>query len=80
MSDHVDATATTASPAGRGVYAWVVFTLLFGLMLSEYMSRQVVTAVFPLLEQEWQLSDTQLGSLVGVVGLMVGVIITTSSV
>nr|WP_087086318.1 MFS transporter [Caballeronia cordobensis] len=55
-------------------YAWVVFALTFGLLLSDYMSRQVLNAVFPLLKQAWGLSDTQLGSLSGVVALMVGLL------
>ena len=55
-------------------YAWVIFGLIFGLLLSDYMSRQVLNAVFPLLKAEWGLSDTQLGSLSGVVSLMVGVL------
>lgn len=54
-------------------YAWLVFALTFGLMLSDYMSRQVINAVFPSLKVEWALTDTQLGALVGVVALTVGV-------
>jgi predicted MFS family arabinose efflux permease len=54
-------------------YAWLVFALSFGLMLSDYMSRQVINAVFPQLKAEWQLSDAQLGALVSVVALLVGV-------
>src|SRR5262245_33249901 len=38
------------------------------------MSRQVLNAVFPLLQAEWGLTDTQLGSLSGVVSLMVGIL------
>ena len=55
-------------------YAWVVFALSFGLLLSDYMSRQVLNAVFPLLKAEWALTDTQLGSLSGIVALMVGLL------
>jgi len=55
-------------------YAWMVFAITFGLLISDYMSRQVLNAVFPLLKAEWQLSDTQLGSLSGVVALMVGLL------
>src|SRR5688572_13202170 len=55
-------------------YAWVVFALSFGLLLSDYMSRQVLNAVFPLLKQEWALSDARLGLLCGVVALMVGLL------
>lgn len=55
-------------------YAWVVFALSFGLLISDYMSRQVLNAVFPLLKAEWQLSDTRLGLLSGIVALMVGLL------
>ncbi|MEW2486137.1 MFS transporter [Streptomyces sp. NPDC048411] len=51
-----------------------MFALSFGLLLSDYMSRQVLNAVFPLLKAEWLLSDAQLGSLSGIVALMVGVL------
>jgi predicted MFS family arabinose efflux permease len=61
-----------ALPSRR--YAWLVFALSFGLLLSDYMSRQVLNAVFPLLKAEWTLSDTALGSLTGVVALMVGLL------
>src|SRR3546814_11403099 len=44
------------------------------LFRSDDMSRQVLNAVFPLLKAQWQLSDTQLGSLGGVVALMVGIL------
>jgi MFS family permease len=57
---------------GAGNYAWLVFALTFGLLLSDYMSRQVLNAVFPLLKAEWGLSDTGLGTLSGVVSLAVG--------
>ncbi|MGO4202769.1 MFS transporter [Rhodococcus sp. TAF43] len=57
-----------------GIYPWVVFVLTFALMLSDYMSRQVVSAVFPILKSEWDLSDANLGSLTGVVALMVGML------
>ncbi|MFJ4067830.1 MFS transporter [Pseudomonas sp. NPDC089996] len=55
-------------------YAWVVFALTFGLLISDYMSRQVLNAVFPLLKSEWVLSDSQLGLLSGIVALMVGLL------
>src|SRR6476661_2570070 len=55
-------------------YAWVVFALTFGLLISDYMARQVLNAVFPLLKAEWALSDGQLGFLSGVVALMVGIL------
>jgi len=55
-------------------YAWIVFALTFGLLLSDYMSRQVLNVVFPLLKSEWSLSDTQLGSLASVVSVAVGLL------
>jgi MFS family permease len=48
--------------------------LTFGLLLSDYMSRQVLNAVFPLLKAEWALNDARLGMLSGVVALMVGLL------
>ena len=59
---------------GVTAYAWVVFALTFGLLISDYMARQVLSAVFPLLKSDWQLTDAQLGFLSGVVPLMVGVL------
>ena len=64
-------TSTVRAP---GLYAWVVFALSFGLLISDYMSRQVLNAVFPLLKSEWALSDSQLGLLSGIVALMVGLL------
>ncbi|GAB7542346.1 MFS transporter [Cupriavidus sp. CuC1] len=65
-------TDLTAKPARSHAYAWLVFALIFALLLSDYMSRQVLNAVFPHLRLEWGLSDAKLGSLSGIVALMVG--------
>lgn len=69
---------TLATPSEKtsrsGLYAWLVFALSFGLLLSDYMSRQVLNAVFPLLKAEWSLTDTELGALGGIVALMVGLL------
>jgi predicted MFS family arabinose efflux permease len=62
------------APKSRRVYPWVVFAVSFALLLSDYMSRQALAAVFPLLKEQWRLSDTQLGSLTSVVALAVGVL------
>lgn len=43
-------------------------------MLSDYMSRQVLGAVFPLLKLEWALSDEQLGRLGSIIPLIVGLL------
>lgn len=61
-------------------YAWMVFALSFGLLLSDYMSRQVLNALFPLLKAEWALSDASLGALGGVVALMVGALTVPLSI
>ncbi|MFD9126822.1 MFS transporter [Kitasatospora sp. NPDC059571] len=80
MAFHTDAepaaapAAAAQAPAVSRRYAWVVFALSFGLLLSDYMSRQVLNAVFPLLKAEWLLTDAKLGSLSGVVALAVGVL------
>ncbi|SAL53659.1 transport protein [Caballeronia turbans] len=63
-----------AQPRPTRGYAWVIFALTFGLLLSDYMSRQVLNAVFPQIKAEWGLSDTQLGALSGIVSLAVGIL------
>ncbi|WP_084247558.1 MFS transporter [Gordonia hydrophobica] len=61
-------------PPQRRIYPWVVAALAFALLLSDYMSRQVLSAVFPMLKGEWDLSDSQLASLTSIVALMVGLL------
>lgn len=68
------ASSASLDPPVSRAFAWAVFALTFGLLLSDYMSRQVLNAVFPLLKAEWHLSDTQLGSLGGIVAAMVGLL------
>src|SRR6478735_5819545 len=69
------AAAPRVGPSSRSrFYPWIVFALTFGLLLSDYMSRQVLSAVFPLLKTEWTLTDSQLASLSSVVALMVGLL------
>jgi MFS family permease len=68
-----------AAPA-RQVFPWIVFALSFALLLSDYMCRQVLAAVFPQLRAEWALSDAQLGALSSVVALTVGVLTVPLSV
>jgi predicted MFS family arabinose efflux permease len=72
----VDDTVVPPAPSktARRIFPWVVFTLTFALLLSDYMSRQVLSAVFPFLKLEWALTDTQLGGLVSVVSLTVAVL------
>ncbi len=61
-------------PATATGYGWAIFALILGLMLSDYMSRQVLGAVFPLLKLEWSLSDEQLGRLGSIIPLIVGLL------
>ncbi|MDT2009492.1 multidrug DMT transporter permease [Rhodococcus sp. ACS1] len=67
-------TAAERPATRRRIYPWLVFALTFGLLLSDYMSRQVLSAVFPFLKAEWALSDSQLASLTSIVALMVGLL------
>ena len=71
LADNVRSSTATESSLFS---AWVAFALTLGLMMSDYVSRQVLLAVFPFLKSAWGLSDTQLGSLVSIVALMVGVL------
>ena len=68
-----DNSGAQTNPA-TSTYAWAVFALTFGLMLSDYLSRQVIGAVFPFLKADWGVSDSQLGALVSVVSVVVGVL------
>jgi MFS family permease len=71
----IDPPALEAGAVRRATpYGWMVLALTFGLLLSDYMSRQLLSAVFPLLKAEWRLSDSQLGALGGVVPLAVGIL------
>jgi len=55
---------------GRGA-AWFAFAMTLGLMLFDYVDRQVIVSLFPYLKAEWALSDKQLGLLVSVVSITV---------
>lgn len=47
--------------------ACYIFILLFLLYLFNYVDRMIVTALFPFIQKDWGLSDTQAGALVSVV-------------
>jgi len=74
MALPADGIGTRGGPDRTCAYGWVVFAHSFGLLISDYMARQVLNAVFPLLKAEWHLSDARLGLLSGVVALMVGLL------
>ena len=52
-------TTTPASRPDVSAYAWVVFALTFGLLISDYMARQVLSAVFPLAQGGMGVSATR---------------------
>ena len=57
---------------GRG-QAWFAFAMTIGLMLFDYIDRQVIVSLFPYMKAEWDLSDKQLGALVSVVSVTVAI-------
>ncbi|WP_430335347.1 MFS transporter [Rhodococcus sp. ACT016] len=71
---HADLSTAAASATRSKIFPWAVFALIFGLMMSDYMSRQVLSSVFPVLKAEWHLSDSQLAALTSAVALMVGLL------
>jgi len=46
---------------------YYIFTLLFLLYFFDYVDRMIVTSLFPYIQKEWGLTDTQSGLLVSVV-------------
>ncbi|MGY6536533.1 MAG: MFS transporter [Pararhodobacter sp.] len=63
-------TPATAPPRPDRL-AWVTFTMVFIMMVIDYVDRQIIVAMFPALKAEFGWSDTQLGGLVSVVSLTV---------
>jgi MFS transporter, Spinster family, sphingosine-1-phosphate transporter len=53
--------------------AWFAFAMTLGLMIFDYVDRQVIVSLFPYLKAEWNLSDKQLGALVSVVSVVVAI-------
>jgi predicted MFS family arabinose efflux permease len=51
--------------------AWFAFAMTFGLMLFDYVDRQVIVSLFPHIKSEWNLNDKQLGSLVSIISIVV---------
>jgi len=48
-------------------YSYYLFALLFLLYFFNYIDRVIVTSLFPFVQKEWGLTDTQCGLLVSVV-------------
>ncbi|CAE6844766.1 MFS transporter [Paraburkholderia domus] len=53
--------------------AWFAFAMTFALMFFDFVDRQVIVSLFPHIKSDWNLSDKQLGSLVSVISIVVGV-------
>jgi len=51
--------------------AWFAYAMTIGLMLFDYIDRQVIVSLFPHMKTEWGLSDKQLGALVSVVSITI---------
>jgi MFS family permease len=57
---------------GRGP-AWFAYSMTVGLMIFDYIDRQIIASMFPFLKSDWLLTDSQLGALVSVVSVTVAV-------
>ena len=55
---------------GRGP-AWFAYLMTIGLMVFDYIDRQIIASMFPFLKADWMLTDSQLGALVSVVSVTV---------
>lgn len=55
---------------GRGP-AWFAFAMTLGLMVMDYVDRQIIVSLFPYMKADWGLTDTQLGALVSIVSVTV---------
>ena len=49
--------------------AWFAYAMTIGLMLFDYIDRQVIVSLFPHLKTDWGLSDKQLGALVSALSI-----------
>lgn len=45
-------------------YTNYIFSLLFLLYMFDYIDRMVISSLFPFLKADWNLTDTECGSLV----------------
>ena len=55
-------------------YTNYLFILLFLLYMFDYVDRMVVTSLFPFLQAEWDLTDTQSGALMSAVYLSISIL------
>jgi predicted MFS family arabinose efflux permease len=67
----------TAAPGTADEYpfgrrqAWFAFAMTIGLMMVDYLDRQVIVSLFPYIKGEWGVSDRALGALVSIVSVTV---------
>ena len=52
-----------SGPAGKSIYPWILVGLLWFVFLLNYLDREVVFSLFPLLQQNLKLTDLELGLL-----------------
>ena len=52
MAAPIALSADQSGPPRATPYGWAVFALSFGLLISDYMARQVLNAIFPLLKAD----------------------------
>ena len=50
--------------------AWFAYAMTIGLMLFDYIDRQVIVSLFPYMKADWGLSDKQLGALVSALSIV----------
>jgi MFS transporter, Spinster family, sphingosine-1-phosphate transporter len=59
----VETELRTSKEEGVGAYAWAIVALLWVVALLNYLDRQIIFSVFPLLKADLRLSDAELGLL-----------------
>src|SRR5262245_58486856 len=71
----IHATTTTGSNSNTYLYgrkaAWFAYAMTIGLMIFDFVDRQIIVSMFPFLKAEWNLSDKELGFLVSVISITV---------
>src|SRR5215475_13799145 len=59
----IETETRTSKEAGAGLHAWAIVALLWVVALLNYLDRQIIFSVFPLLKADLRLSDAELGLL-----------------
>ncbi|MDH4479593.1 MAG: MFS transporter [Rhodoferax sp.] len=61
-------------------HSYFVLTLLFLLMVFDFIDRQILAAILPFIKADWGLSDTQLGMLISSVNIAIAVLAMPAAV